>query len=533
MFMRKLSILVLGFLYFQIAALPAANAQTTNSYKQANLVSDTNMATNTDANLKNPWGVAFFPGQPFWVADNNSGVSSLYDKTGKVFNPPFVVPPPAGSSNPATPTGIVANTVGGFKINGNSSIFIFDTEDGTVSGWYAGTSAILAVDNSKAGAVYKGLALITNASGSFLLAANFNSGNIDVFDSNFNTAHLAGNFTDPNLPAGYAPFGIHLVNNQLVVTYALQNAAKHDPIHQAGAGVVDLFDLNGNLIRRIASQGTLNAPWGAVIASGGFGSLGGDLLIGNFGDGTISAFSLSSGAFIDQMKDANGSVIVNTSLWELLFDTSGQTADPKTLYFTAGLNNEANGLFGTLTANVTPPAPAADFTIDAMPKTLTISAGQPASFTVTAGGINGFNSAINLSCSGEPAGTTCKFSPASLSPASGASATSMLTIATNSNPYNPHAVVKFASLFLNVPVFTLMGLLLTGSGRRDDRRKRLAKFATTLALIMAAAGLLALAGCGGYGGGGSNGTPRGASTVVITGTSGTTTHSASVMLTVN
>lgn len=527
--MHKFCKLLLGFLCLQVVLSPPVDAQTANSYKQTNLVSDM-AAANMDAKLKNPWGIAFLPGAPFWIADNNSGISTLYDKTGATGAFNVTIPPPAGSSNPATPTGIVVNIGGGFKVNGNVSLFIFGTEDGTISGWHSGPSASIAVDNSTHGAVYKGLALITNANGAFLLAANFNSGNIDVFDSNFNTAHLAGGFTDPNIPAGYAPFGIHLINGQLVVTYAQQNALKHDPVHAPGAGYVDLFDLDGNLIRRIASQGTLNAPWGATIAPAGFGSLGGDLLIGNFGDGTVSAFNFTAGTFVDQMKDANGAVIVNTSLWELLFDTSGQTGDPKALYFTAGLANEAHGLFGTLTANATTPAATPDFTIDATPKTLTIPAGQPASFTVTAGGVNGFNAAINLSCSGEPAGTSCKFSPASLSPASGATATSMLAITTNSNPYTPQSVMKFAGLFITFPI-TLMGVLLAGSARRDDRRKRLARFASTLGLIVVATGLLALAGCGGYGGG-SNGTPRGTSTVVITGTSGSTTHSASVTLTV-
>jgi uncharacterized protein (TIGR03118 family) len=534
--MRKLCILILGFFCFQAAAISPANGATTNSFQQTNLVSDTSgMASIIDSDLVNPRGVAFLAGNPFWIADRNSGLSTIYSKTGKIQSSPFTIPPPVGSSNPATPAGIVANGAGGFNINGQSSQFIFATEDGTISGWHGGgSSASLAVDNSKTGAVYKGLALISNSSGTFLLATNFNSGNIDTFDSSFHSATLPGTFQDPNLPAGYAPFGIHLINNQLVVTFALQDAAKHDPVHQAGAGFVDLFDLNGNLIRRIASQSNLNAPWGAAIAPAGFGSFGGDLLIGNFGDGTISAFDFTAGIFVDQMKDANGAVMTNPSLGELVFDPSGRTGDPNALFITAGLANGQHGLFASLAANTSIPAVAPDFTISAMPSTLTISAGMPATFTLTAGGLNGFNSAITLSCSGEPAGTSCKFSPASLSPASGATATSMLTIATNSNPYKPYTVVKFASLFITVPVFTLMGLLLTGSGRRDDRSKRLARFASTLALIVAATGLLALAGCGGYGGGGggSNGTPRGTTTVVITGTSGGAMHSASVSLTV-
>lgn len=534
--MSKLCRFLLAFFCLQVISSLPVNATTTNSFKQTNLVSDTSgMATVRDSGLVNPWGVAFLPGNPFWIADNNSGIATLYSKTGMMQLSPFTIPSPAGSSNPATPTGIVANGAGGFNINGQSSQFIFASEDGTISGWYGlGSSAFLAVDNSKTGAVYKGLALITNNSGMFLLAANFNSGNVDVFDDTFHATTLSGNFSDPNLPAGYAPFGIHLINNQLVVTYALPDAAKHDPVHQAGAGFVDLFDLNGNLIRRIASQGNLNAPWGATIAPAGFGSFGGDLLIGNFGDGTISAFDFTAGTFMDRLKDVNGAVITNPSLWELLFDPSGKTGDPNTLFITAGLANEQHGLFAALTANTIIPATAPDFTISAMPSTLTISAGMPATFTVTAGGINGFNSAVTLSCSGEPAGTSCKFSPASLSPASGATATSTLAIATSSNPYHPYAVHHMGSLWFTLPLFTSVSLLFAGRGfgSRKARSKKLARLAGSLGLLLALSGLLALAGCGGYGGGGTNGTPRGMSTVVITGTSGAATHSASVSLTV-
>ncbi|HXM99608.1 MAG TPA: TIGR03118 family protein [Candidatus Dormibacteraeota bacterium] len=535
--MRRIKFLVRGLFCFSILALATVHAAT-NSFKQTNLVSDTSgMAPVTDPGLVNPWGVAFFPGNPFWVADNNSGLSTLYSKTGMIQPAPFTIPPPAGSSNPSTPTGIVANAGGDFNVNGQSSLFIFDTEDGTISGWYGvGSSAFLAVDNSAIGAVYKGLALISNSSGNFLLATNFNSGNIDIFDSTFHSTTLPGTFHDPNLPSGYAPFGIHLVNNQLVVTYALQDAAKHDPVHQAGAGFVDLFDLNGNLVRRIASHGNLNAPWGAAIAPAGFGSFAGDLLIGNFGDGTISVFDFTADTFIDQLKDNTGAVITNASLWELLFDPSGRTGDPNTLYITAGLANEKHGLFAALSANTTPPPPAPDFTISTMPASLTISAGQPATFTITAGGVNGFSSAVTLSCSGQPAGTSCKFMPPTLSPASGATATSTLTIATSSNPYGRGAMVHAGNLLFSIPLFSLVGLLCarTESATANKRNRKQRHFAGTVGLLLMFSGLLAVAGCGGYNsGGGTGGTPRGTSTVVITGTSGSTMHSSSVTLTVN
>src|SRR5208283_4897647 len=177
------------------------------------------VANNTDPKLINPWGISFFPGQPFWVADNNSGYSTIYDANG-VSQFSVLIPAPAGDASPATPTGTVINQTSGFKVGGFPSQFLFDSEDGTLSGWYNSGNAVLLVDRSKTGAVYKGLAMIANPSGSFLLATNFNSGQIDVFDSNFNLATLAGTFTDPTLPAGYAPFGVQPIGNQVYITYA-------------------------------------------------------------------------------------------------------------------------------------------------------------------------------------------------------------------------------------------------------------------------------------------------------------------------
>jgi uncharacterized protein (TIGR03118 family) len=556
---------------------PVTAAPGTNSYTQTNLVSDTaGMAKVTDPNLVNPWGVAFVPGNPFWIADNNSGLSTLYDRNGNIQSPPFTIPPPRGSSNQATPTGIVANTGGGFNVNGQSSVFIFDTEDGTISGWNTvGSSAILAVDNSATGAVYKGLAMITNGSGTFLLATNFNSGVVEVYDTNFHLTTLTGTFSDPTIPAGFAPFGIHIVSNQVIVTYAQQDQAQHDPVHAAAAGYVSLFALDGTFVRRIASQGNLNAPWGVAIAPAGFGSLGGDMLVGNFGDGVINAYDFNSGNFIDQMKDANGAVITNASLWELLFDASGQTADPNTMYFTAGLANEQHGLFATINANASTPSPAADFSVAASPMAATIAAGQTATYTVTVGGVNGFNGAVSFSCSGQPAGTSCTFNPATVSPQSGASATTMVTIDTSSNPYHP-ASARHTTGILPIGMFSADGSFGDGpSGRTlwkvSVDKLRLPKsnpaflglagiallaFAAVLILgmctnladrsadthrsrlgIAGATGFLLMlvplaAGCGGNANMQPSGTPRGATTIMIIGTSGSVTHSVSVSLTI-
>src|SRR6266581_2448695 len=213
----------------------ATNLGQLNSYKQTNLVSDTQgLAPVVDPKLINPWGVAFLPGGPFWVADNGSGFATLYNQSGAIQGS-YAIPGPNGSS---APTGIVANTGGGFLINGAASQFIFDTEGGTILGWNGGSAAVLALDNSASGAVYKGLALIQKGSSQFLLATNFNSGNVDIFDTTFTPATFTGTFTDPTLPAGYAPFGIEVINGQVVVTYALQDATKKQAVRQAGAGYV-------------------------------------------------------------------------------------------------------------------------------------------------------------------------------------------------------------------------------------------------------------------------------------------------------
>src|ERR1700722_976262 len=537
--MKRVRVLLLGLVCAQVLSLPAAHAQG-NSYKQTNLVSDTQgLAPVIDPNLVNPWGICIIPGDPFWIADNASpaGVTSLYNTAGAVQGA-FTIAPPAGSTNPATPTGCVGNSAGGFSLGGGSSLFIFDTEDGTISGWTGGASSILAVDNSTkpaaaTGAVYKGLALVTNGTGTFLLATNFRSGQVEIYDTTFKQTQVLGPgaFNDPAPPAvpagsgspGYAPFGVHVltVNNtsMIVVTYALQDMAMHDPLKIAGSGFVDLFSASGTMIRRITSDSHLNAPWGVVVPPAGFGSLAGDLLVGNFGDGAINAYNFSTGAFVDQIKDSGGAAIVNASLWDMVFGTGGaQTGDPNTMYITAGLANEMHGLFAAITANASPPAATGDFSIAASPSTLTIAAGKPAAFMVTLGGLNGFSSAVTLTCSGQPLGSTCSFSQPSVSPASGGMATSTLTIMTSSSPYNPAGVMAkntsggiFVAV-LPIPTLGLLGLLTARKGNRQRLRgrKRLHFLTGSLALLIVVGFLLAAGGCRFNANSAGNGTQRGA-----------------------
>jgi len=297
-------------------------------------------AANVDTSLINPWGISHSATSPFWISDNGANLSTLYNGAG--VKQGLVV------SIPGPPTGQV-NNIGGandFKVAGVKSNFIFATEDGTIAARAAGTTA--STMQTIPGAVYKGLAIGNNGSGFFLYAANFHSGHIDVFDNNFNPVSLSGAFTDPALPAGYAPFNVQMLNGKLYVTYALQDAAKHDDVAGAGNGFVSAFDLNGNFLARVASQGTLNSPWGLDIAPAGFGSFANDLLVGNFGDGTINAFDPVSNLFLGQLSNTAGVPFVLDGLWALINGNGGNGGLSDRVYFTAGINGEDDGLFGSL-----------------------------------------------------------------------------------------------------------------------------------------------------------------------------------------
>jgi uncharacterized protein (TIGR03118 family) len=346
------------------------------AYLQTNLVSDiSGIARNTDPNLVNPWGLAYAPNGPFWVSDNNSGLSTLYDGQG---NPQSLVvtipspfkakkgqPPPLG-----TPTGIVFNGGGDFVVKqgkaSGSAFFIFVTEDGTIDGWSPGVNlhkAIQVVNNSvtptpKTGAVYKGLAIGQDPDGRTLLyAANFRAGTIEVYDNHFRPTTVGGDFTDPNIPAGFAPFDVANLGGKLYVTYAKQDASKHDDVAGAGNGFVDVFDTNGHLINRLVSGGTgspLNSPWGLALAPANFGQFSNDLLVGNFGDGRINAFDPTTGAFQGAVTDPLGNPIVIGGLWSLKFGNGGAAGPASTLFFSAGIGDEGHGLFGDLQAvNIT------------------------------------------------------------------------------------------------------------------------------------------------------------------------------------
>ncbi len=335
---------------------------TTGIGNQTNLVSDIpGLANHTDPNLVNPWGIT--PTGEFWVSDNGTGVSTLYNSKGIIGPLVVTIPPPAGQPGPAAPTGIVNNSNSSefLVAPGKPASFIFDTEDGTISAWnFSGpagrNAASPEVDNSQTvnsngsiGAVYKGLAIASKGrtNNDFLYATNFRSGNIDVFNNQFKPA---GSFTDPSLTAlGYAPFGITNVHGTLYVTFAKQDADKHDDVAGDGHGYIDQFTASGGLIRRFASNGPLNSPWGMAIAPNNFGRFGGDLLVGNFGDGWINAFNVSTGQYVGTLTVSGTSDPISIpGLWAIQFGGGG--GSPTALYFTEGLNGESDGVLGKISS---------------------------------------------------------------------------------------------------------------------------------------------------------------------------------------
>ncbi len=351
---------LLLLLALPVASFARSNAST-SFYQQTNLVSDlAGLAQITDPSLVNSWGLVHGPTTPWWAADNGTGVSTLYNTmNANVVKVPLTVTIPAPAGSPAgttsAPTGVIFNGNGGFNVSQNgqsfSSVFIFDTEDGTISGWNPTfpdrSHAVLAVDRSNVGkgAVYKGLAIGSNSSGTFLFATNFRFGTIEMFDSNFN---LVRSFTDHRLPQSYAPFGIQNIGGDLYVTFAKQNAKKHDDVAGPGHGFVDVFDTNGNLIRRLIARGTLNSPWGLALAPANFGQFSNNLLVGNFGDGRINVFDPTTGAAIGSLQNSAGVPIQIDGLWSLQFGNNAAAGASNDLFFTAGIDGEAHGLFGDI-----------------------------------------------------------------------------------------------------------------------------------------------------------------------------------------
>jgi len=354
------------------------------NYIQTNLVSDIPQPANADGstatidpNLKNGWGLARGASSPWWVVNEGTGTSTLYTGAGAIVPLVVTIPNVVGVSAPSDPTGIIFNGTADFALAQNSkpALFIFATKNGTIAGWNLQltpiTAAVTVVDESKAGALFTGLTWVTIHGKHYLLAANFSQNRIEIFDTNFKRVNFFGPaFFDFRQPRGFAPYNVQAVGNNVVVTYAKQNASKtaaancdsdvdHDRDHDRDdqCGFVDVFTATGQLVQRLEDGPWLKAPWGVALASQDFGFFSHDLLIANRFGGTIAAFDMVSGRFLGNLLDASGMPIAIDGLWAIEFDNRGRneagtTATPSTgpaLFFAAGINNYADGLFGTLT----------------------------------------------------------------------------------------------------------------------------------------------------------------------------------------
>jgi len=325
---------------------------------ETDLVADANgAAAHADTNLLNAWGVAFVPGGYAWVANNHSSTSTAYDGAGVALPLVVTIPGPAVSGAPGTPTGVVYNATPDFVetdgVTSAPATLIFAGEDGVISAWKSsidGTAARRMADRSAAGAIYKGVAIANNGSANLLFATDFHNGKVDVFDKEFAPTTSAGGFEDRHIPRGYAPFGIQNVGGVLYVTYAQQDKDREDDVPGKSRGFVDCFDANGFLLRRFAQRAHLNAPWGIAQAPADFGDFGGRLLVGNFGDGTISAFEIDSGHFVGQLRQTNGHPRAIEGLWGIAFGNDAHDQPHQTLFFAAGPDDEAHGLYGRLDA---------------------------------------------------------------------------------------------------------------------------------------------------------------------------------------
>ena len=344
-----------------LSAVLASSLAGANSYLVHNLVSDLpGMADHVDPNLVNPWGNAFSSSSPFWLGNNHSGTSTLYDGTGTAIPLVVKIPTPGDPNGQGAPTGVIFNGTQAFAPPGGKvPTFMFCTEDGTIAGWYGGlTTALILADRSSANAIYKGCAIGGTAAAPWLYAADFHNGHIDVWGPDLKPISLGLNaFVDPVVPAGFAPFNILNLGGKLYVTYAKQDDDKEDDVAGVGNGYVAVFDMNGGaLMSTFISGSPLNSPWGLAMAPGTFGDFAGKLLVGNFGDGLIHAYDPSTGAFLGTLNDATGKPIAVQGLWSLLFGNGGRGGDPQTLYFAAGIPGpngeslESHGLFGSIQA---------------------------------------------------------------------------------------------------------------------------------------------------------------------------------------
>jgi uncharacterized protein (TIGR03118 family) len=344
---------VLAAVLLALASTGAAGAASPNAYVVHPLVSNNGVpGTTTDPNLVNAWGLGAGPMTPWWVADNGTALSTLYTGAG--------VKRPLEVSVGDDPTGLVFNSTSGFALKGGnqlSALFLFDSEAGVISAWNGslGTTAEPEIDLSAEDAVFKGLAIAQTAVGPRLFATDFHNRRVDVFDGSWQQVKTPFAFFDPTIPRDYGPFGIQAIGSRIYVTYAKIQAGSDDEAHGQGLGFVDAFDATTGLLRaKVAIRGQLNAPWGLALAPAGFGPFGGDLLVGNFGDGRINAYKPILGGFLyvpqGQLRTPQGDRVTIDGLWALEFGNGNAAGPIDTLFFTAGPNDENDGLFGSITS---------------------------------------------------------------------------------------------------------------------------------------------------------------------------------------
>jgi uncharacterized protein (TIGR03118 family) len=536
--------------FLALVATAACVPAMAQAFKVTNIISDGSVpATTTDAGFINPWGVS--ASSTWWINTQGTGFSYVVPAAGTIS---FKVVVPAASGL-TTATGLpagIATTAGvaatGMILpNGTKASFIFSTLDGTISGWNsklgtAGAISQIAINNSAAGASYPGLAILTVGTNSYILAANFGTGRaIEVYDSTFKSTQLTGTFTDPTLPATYAPFSVHVIGTQVFVAYALRSTtAPFLPVPGAGNGIVSIFDTAGNFVSRAVTGGNLNDPWGVAIAPANFGIFSSDLLIGNFGNGMINVYDPKTFAYLGQLMDSTGKALTYPSLWELLpggTAVTGTTAvsagDTSTVYFTAGLTGEAHGLFAGI-ANGTTAGSTPTFGFSASAGAATVTAGNSAQATISVAPANGFSETVSLACSGLPAGATCTFSPTQLTVASTTAASASLTIQTT----KATASLERKPVGKNVATGITSALLLPFASILMFRRRRPFENAAKSLRLLGA--MFVFAAVSGLIVGCADGnsmtqtpvTPAGTSTVVVTATSGAVSQSTSMTLTV-
>jgi len=517
-----------------------ARAQTAGAYKVTNLISDGSVTANfTDPNFVNPWAIS--ASGTWWISAEGKGFNYVIASTPTPGTINFkVVIPPASGTGTGAPSGSVT-TAGAagmiLPVNATKANFLFSSLDGTISGWNgklgtANAVTSIVINNSAAGAVYTGLAIENSATASYILAANFGAGKkIEVYDSTFAPATLTGGtFTDPNLPSNYAPFSVHVLNGKVYVAYAQRTAAApYFTVDGLGNGAVSVFNTDGSFVSRLATGGNLNSPWGVAIAPANFGIFGGSVLIGNFGNGLINAYDASGGGFRGQLMDGSAKPLAYSTLWELLAGgtavgntTSVSGGDPQSVYFTAGLDLEAHGLFGVISNDTT--AGTATFGMVAANNSLSIANGATAQTTISIEPIYGFTGNVNLTCSGLPSGAACSFAPVQVASTGNTPSLYSLSISTTKNSallndrQSHMAGIAYACLLPFASFFVY---------RRRRSLMSLGVFRMILFCGMALAGLGVLAGCSS-----TPTTPAGTSTVTVSAAAGSTTRTTTVTLVV-